>query len=510
MSPKNPPITAGLAASGLLWLATTVASGQTGPTLRGLPNAPASTPSTQLVLLMSNGTVVRGEITDDPQAGVYRLKCKGGQVPYPKTSVKRAAGSLEEIYQYLVASLPPGDPDERMKLVRWCLTEHLTAQAREQLAAVLDICPNDPQATLMAKNMDNNAERAARVDPDVRQTSGEMPRADAPADLDPRIVTKVRNRFGRDALPEIFDLPPAMAIRRASEFAERVQPVLQQSCAGCHNERYQGEFQLVQIKSPRRDLRNPDIARANLDAALRLVNRDDPSRSALLSAGLVPHANKPGSIFKGANDPSYYVLATWVRSLKPPGKAPSTGDPVARGNRFPAPTEAAPGEGFAADRVGRSSPTAIGQPPRGLPALPGADVLATARVNPPPQPKGVYNKYEESADFSGYADSEFAAPYAAGGPPPRRPAAAPARRPAPLGKNEPNDDPEPAEVEQTTGKLVAPGVVAIEPTDDPRKLPGMNKSLYPSATKGDPARKKKAQVDPALLEQMIKNRNGNP
>ncbi len=90
---------------------------------------------TYRVLLLSSGQVVTGQIVKDDAAGVYRHRQKVGTVSYPRTMVLKAAGSVEELYQYQVARLPVGDPEERMKLARWCLTEHLPAQAREQLVA---------------------------------------------------------------------------------------------------------------------------------------------------------------------------------------------------------------------------------------------------------------------------------------------------------------------------------------------------------------------------------------
>src|SRR3954452_9824297 len=131
MSPQNPSLIVGLAAPGLLWLATSVAIGQDSPP----PRAPSQAPAIA-ALLLSNGKVVRGEIVEDAAAGVYRLRDSGGPVPYPKSMVLKAAGSVEELYRYQVARLAVGDPDERIKLARWCLTEHLEAQAREQLRAV--------------------------------------------------------------------------------------------------------------------------------------------------------------------------------------------------------------------------------------------------------------------------------------------------------------------------------------------------------------------------------------
>ncbi len=536
MSTQNRPLLVGLVSPGLFWLAASVAQGQGTPRPQGLPSIPAPASSaTYSVLLMSNGTVVQGEILDDPAGGVYRLKTRGGQVPYPKSSVKRAGQSIDELYRYQVAALPPGDGDERMKLVRWCLTEHLPDLAREQLAEVLKLCPDDNQAKRMAANLDANAENRDR-DMAVRQTSGELSADDAPAPLPPGLGKTLRRGFG-NTLPEIFDLPPAVAVRRAAEFAQYVQPILQQNCANCHNEKYQGDFQLVLVKG-RRDQQNPEIARANLDAVLRLVNPDDPARSELLSAGLVPHGpNKSkGAIFRGPNDPQYHVLSTWVRRVRPANANPNPaaggkatgfgGEGVTQAGYVPA--EAT--DGFASDKPGRNGATfSTGMAVDKTPAY------------PTPGATRVVNEYNESADFSRGAAGDFPLPFAAGGNEMRQPT--PPRRaglgtsPPPLPKTKPatgrgaprkvEDAPaDPPGIAPTTATLIAPGTVAVEVGGHPNDLPGMNQPKYPTmpkpateaeadpddegrpkpAPKAAPA-KKKPRVDPALLEQLIKARN---
>ncbi len=422
MSTQNRPFIVGLVSPGLFWLAASVAQGQDSPSPQGPPTIPApASSSTFSVLLMSNGTVVQGEILDDPAGGVYRLKTRGGQVPYPKSSVKRAGHSIEELYRYQVAALPPGDGDERMKLVRWCLTEHLSDLAREQLAEVLKLCPDDMQAKRMAANLDANAENRNR-DLAVRQTSGEAVLDEAPAPLPPGLGKAIRRGFGNN-LPEIFDLAPALAVQRASEFAQYVQPVLQQNCASCHNEKYQGDFQLVLIKN-RRDQQNPDIVRANLDAVLRLVNPDDPSRSELLSAGLVPHGPNKGAIFRGANDKQYYILSTWVRRVRPGTPAPGGG---AKSRGFGgegvtqvgyAPAES--GDGFATEKPTRT----------GSSRLATGVVADQASPYPTPEATRTVNEYNESADFSRAGRHRLSVPVRRRTPRPRNQTQAKLRRDA--------------------------------------------------------------------------------
>ncbi|MBV8486954.1 MAG: hypothetical protein JO161_01625 [Planctomycetaceae bacterium] len=113
----------------------------------------------------------------------------------------------------------------------------------------------------------------------------------------------------------IFDLPPPQAVKRADEFARYVHPVLQTYCARCHNEHYDGSFQLIQVKT--KQDRTRDTLRANLDATIKLVDREYPPRSELLASCLRPHGRGPNArpIFQGSNDRAYQILATWVNKL---------------------------------------------------------------------------------------------------------------------------------------------------------------------------------------------------
>ena len=530
MSTQNRPTIVGLVSPGLFWLATSVAFGQEAPRPTGRPSNPAPASSaTYSVLLMSNGTVVKGEIVDDPAGGVYRLKTRGGQVPYPKTSVKRAGQSIEDLYKYQVIALPPGDFDERMKLVKWCLAQNLTEQAREQLAEVVKLSPNDAEAAHMAANIEANA-GTGKVDPAIRQTSAELLDADsdAPGSLPPGIAKRGRKEYG-NVLPEILDLPRALAVRRASEFAEYIQPVLQQNCASCHNEKHEGSFQLVQVRN-HKDLRNPDIARANLDAALRLVNPDDLPRSDLLAAGLVPHGPRKAAIFRGSNDPQYRKISTWVRSLldpnaqtrKPAFADRERGDGLTQTNFAPAGTT----DGFGSEKTGRAAE---------------GDGDPSAMIRPAGAHR-ITNEYNDTKDFSN-GKADFPAPFDLGreareriatAPKPGNSAPRPTGKPAPARVAVATEDEGPA-VQPTTAVQVAPGAVAVDLDAHPNDLPGMNQPMYPSSlskAKAEPAAgeagpadpampplpgstvpavpKKKAKIDPALLDKVIRARVAKP
>ncbi|MGO9601360.1 MAG: hypothetical protein ACLP7Q_25550 [Isosphaeraceae bacterium] len=279
-------------------------------------------------VLLSDGRIVSGVLTEED--GVLIVQQRVGTMKFPKKRVEKVFDSIEQVYRYKIEQLPENDFGERINLARWCLGQKMEPEARCQLEAILQSNPKHSQARSMLDSLNQAQTRQANRmrDPDVRQTGGEqVVQAPAPSDrpgaLDASVISGARRGMGITDLPVIFDLPPAQAVKRADEFARYVHPVLQTYCARCHNERYDGTFQLIQVKT--KQDRTRDTLRANLDATIKLVDREYPPRSELLASCLRPHGLGPNSrpIFQGSNDRAYQILATWVNKLHAP--PPSNG-----------------------------------------------------------------------------------------------------------------------------------------------------------------------------------------
>jgi hypothetical protein len=314
MSPKFLSHMLGLSALGvsLSWLATTLAAdGPDAPT-------PASTPApapNHSVLLMTNGRILEGELSQD-DAG-YVLKQRLGTIRFPKRTVERVFHSLREVYEYKLSLIAQGDPDEHLKLAQWCLSVKLYDEARAQLEALLRVSPGHPEAKAMLANMDAARERAERRhDAEIVRAKAELDGKDVPGELNPEDLRGPKRGAKPSAMsvPVIFDLPPALAVRRTQEFAKFIHPILQKHCAKCHNENFAGTFQLIQAKT-RAELADPMIIRTNLEATLRLVDTDNLSQSPLLTNSLLPHKPKNLPILS-TKSLAYRDLSLWVKSLQ--------------------------------------------------------------------------------------------------------------------------------------------------------------------------------------------------
>jgi len=288
----------------------------------------AESPSAERFLLLSNGQIVQGVISDDKVQ--YKVVQRVGVMKFPKKRVEGVFASVREIYRYKLVQLPERDSDERMKLAHWCLNHQMIPEAKEQLTQVVALNPNNQQAQSMLVSIDQAATIAEmrRRDPEVRQTRAERLVDERPAALEPTVIGRAQSALRISGSPVIFDLPKPLAITRFTEFAKYVHPLLQAYCAKCHNESHDGAFQLVQCKT--RADQTPDALRANLDATLRLVDPENLSRSDLLSSTLRPHGRGPNQrpIFPGSNDRAYQVLESWVSRLRIPKP---TGNPALLG-----------------------------------------------------------------------------------------------------------------------------------------------------------------------------------
>lgn len=473
------------------------AAAEDGPTLDRNPGVAVAKPAAEQYLLLIDGRLIRGVVGRDP--GGYTVAQKIGVLRYPERKVERAFDSVEAAYRYRLERIPEDDPAERLRLARWCLTLHLDKEAMTLLEQVVEISPNHVQArSMLAGLRQTEASRLARaeskVDEGVLKTSGADIADDRPGALDASVLAGAGRRMGITGLPVIFDLPPAMAVRRTEQFKQYVHPVLQAYCARCHNAEFPGDFQLVTVRTPRQ--RTPDALRTNLDAALRHIDRENPAKSELLSTVLLPHGGgsgrRPVLIFSGSNDRAFQVLSTWVNSLQPPGRSESSA------------ASGMVGEADESFAVGRHRPGTepLDQIARGR--RPGDPRQPTVMGNPATQGPGRAYRFVEGQgmvpeDPSQADPREFPLPYMLGGPRPKTPGDGAAR---PAGRIPP---PLPA----PTNRPVA-GVPATPTTpEDDADVPPLPDR--PASRRSDPATAKKSKpvsIDPRILEKLLQ-RNAN-
>lgn len=451
---------------------------------------PAADAAKPKLVLLTDGRILSGVVSEED--GMVAVTQTAGIMKFPERKVERAFDTIQEVHQYKLEQVPEDDMDEQLKLAQWCLSKGLAAEAQGHLDSILKIDPKHVRAKAMLTSIgmaDSRTAQRQQRDAEVKQTSAETVEPgtmERPATLDNAVVRGARRGMGVSDLPVIFDLPPGAAMKRAQEFQSFVHPVLQSYCAKCHNDRYEGDFQLIEFK--RRADRTPHSLRTNLDAVLRLVDRENPGRSELLASSLRPHGRGPNTrpIFQGSNDKAYQILAAWVNNLrvKPGGGAATAESGPAAPNGST--------EDFAVSRTRISKGTVDVEPVAGG-AVVGGPLQTTTKVIPPMR----YSPGTGWADDAAADPNEFPVPFAVSGVKPNLPAASaasaipkPKRLPIakPAAANAPGLPPLPSADQ---------AAAALEAGEDDEPTPP------PAAKKPAP----KLKLDPALLERALQLKN---
>lgn len=368
------------------------------------PGASAPSASSPTVHLLKKDRLVEGRLTEEPDGYVIEQQSasnpgRTARFKIPKGELVASYADMETFYQHKRSEIAENDPHEHMMLARWCLSHGLKDHAHEHLEVVNRLLPGSREAQAMLTNLKSQVEREqvaaqAPADSAVRMastTAGDVDGpAKLPADIRREAIQQARETFSGRGAPVVFDLPPALAMKRAQEFNQGVHLVLQNKCASCHHERSGSSFQLIQVQ--RRSDHTKEVTLFNLDAVLRLVDPEEPSHSQLLVSSLMPHKPNNRPILMGQNDRNYRILSAWVHSLKSNG---TLGDPAAMPQGFasnaPGAGQAGNGERFAGNRPEAAIPATNagampGGPALGIGATPPMEFPTEAVA---PQGKGV-------------------------------------------------------------------------------------------------------------------------
>ena len=237
-------------------------------------------PTTGRVLVLENDRTLEGDI--ERHGDQYRIKRTIGETWIPGEKVVGLFGSFEEAFAVLRKRANLIDPDERLRLARWCQKVHLRDQALEEAEHAVRLRPNHAESRRLLSYLQRPAEPVAGESAAVAGVSD----------------------------PGFRAAPVELVTESVSVFATKVQPILMNACASCHATGNGGAFKLT------RPLANASASQKttqqNLAAVLAQVNLEQPQASALLAKAITAHGEATQPPLKGRQAAAFYTLEQWV------------------------------------------------------------------------------------------------------------------------------------------------------------------------------------------------------
>ena len=236
-------------------------------------------PTTGRVLVLENDRTLEGDI--ERHGDQYRIKRTIGETWIPGEKVVGLFGSFEEAFTVLRKRANLIDPDERLRLARWCQKVHLREQALEEAEHAVRLRPNHAESRRLLSYLQRPTEAVAGESAASKAEGGTAPAA-----------------------------PVELVTESVSMFTTKVQPILMNACASCHATGQGGAFRLT------RPLANASASQKttqqNLAAVLAQVNLEQPQASALLAKAITVHGEATQPPLKGRQVAAFHTLEQWV------------------------------------------------------------------------------------------------------------------------------------------------------------------------------------------------------
>jgi hypothetical protein len=271
----------GIPALALVFMACLLASGPAGA-------EPAGS-SRQSLLLLRNGNVLEGEVT---QAGDYYVVLLGAsEIRLPAREVEAQVASLEEAYQLKKFGLFGRGAEPHLKLAQWCLRHGLHAGCGQQLAEAARLEAEHPGIASIERRL---AQALAATPASIAQA------------VRPASSVTVRS----DDLEKAIRALPKASVER---FAAVVQPLLLNRCGAnqCHGANSKTEFHV--LRPPGGQAATQRFTQRNLYAALEYIDRASPDDSPLVVMPAKQHGSSLVPVFDKQTQKQLDELKAWVK-----------------------------------------------------------------------------------------------------------------------------------------------------------------------------------------------------
>jgi hypothetical protein len=245
----------------------------------------AAEPTSGKVIVLDNDLTLEGDISLDGEQ--YIIRGAVGTTTIPVDRVRKVCADKKEALGYLREKTNPEDPDDRLKLARWCHVHGLREEALEEVKAALAIRPQHAESKQLLRYF----EQWARHDAENKKSPK---RAETEAAKKP-------------AAPAVSITADSMSV-----FVGRVQPILMNACARCHSSSDNTSgFRLE--RSHGIGVANRRAVQENLAAVLAQLHTTQAEHSPLLIKALSAHGLTTDAPLRSREIPAYRTLEDWVR-----------------------------------------------------------------------------------------------------------------------------------------------------------------------------------------------------
>jgi hypothetical protein len=263
-----------------------------------VPADPPQQTLTGKVLVLENENTLSGDV--EKVGSQYRVRRALGETWVPASKALYLCASIDEAYAFVHSRANLSDPDERVRLARWCKANGLLSQAIAEAKAAVQLRPADPEGKRLLAYLEE-------------------------------IAVVPTSRAPKPPITESPSLNVDLTAECLGTFISRVQPVLMNTCAHCHTQSYPGVFKLTRAYEGQA---NRKSVQQNLAAVLAQVNFAQPQMSPLLTKAVSDHAHVGQAPLRGRQVAAYRMLEEWVRltlennpqlhEQLAPGTAPTT------------------------------------------------------------------------------------------------------------------------------------------------------------------------------------------
>jgi hypothetical protein len=259
-----------------------------------VPSVRADEPAVQGVLVLRNGNVLQGTISQAED--YYIVSDSGASLQVPAAQVEMTCASLADAYELRRQSRVGASADAHLELARWCLKHDLLDQAARE---VLDARTRDSGHPALA-SMDMQIRQALEAEVNRRE------RAKPDYATDEGRVEVEANVYS----PAPSSLNPSAGAQ--TQFVRSIQPMLIHNCAtgGCHQVASSQQMQLDRWALEGNG--NPELIRRNLYAVLAQISAEDPPSSPLIMRARQSHGLRRDAMSRPLATYQAALLLNWL------------------------------------------------------------------------------------------------------------------------------------------------------------------------------------------------------